>query len=153
MDINKLKINPDNPQTFQDDDLEKLANSIEQFPKMMKLRPIVYDPVTMKVLGGNKRLLAMQRREFKEIPDEWIKSADELTEDEKHRFIIQDNLYIGNWDQEKLQDWDNEKLEEWGLDVKIEEQELPEFDDKEEEKERKTMICPKCGFEWEIESK
>lgn len=111
--ITDLKINPDNPQKF--DDLSKLENSIKEFPKMMELRPMVYDPSTMYVLGGNKRLLCLQNLGFKEIPDTWVKSAESLTEDEKQRFIIADNVGFGEWDLELLQEWDAEKLEEWGL--------------------------------------
>lgn len=34
MKLNKLKLNPKNPQKF--DDLTKLENSIKEFPKMME---------------------------------------------------------------------------------------------------------------------
>ena len=115
MKVKDLKINPNNPQRF--DDLSKLENSIRDFPKMMKLRPLVYDPKTMIVLGGNKRLLAIQNLGLKEIPDEWVRPADELTEEEKKRFIIADNVGFGEWDWEILEsDYEQEDLEEWGLD-------------------------------------
>jgi len=114
MKLSELKINPDNPQIF--DDLTSLENSIKDFPKMMKLRPMVYDPVTMQVLGGNKRLICLQNLGYKEIPDDWVKSADELTEDEKKRFIVQDNIQVGEWDYDILdENYDNEDLEEWGV--------------------------------------
>lgn len=116
MELSKLKINPNNPQTF--DDLSKLENSIKDFPKMMELRPIVYDPLSMQVLGGNKRLICLQNLEFKEIPDNWIKSASELTEDEKKRFIIADNIGFGEWNFDILETEFNEcDIEAWGLDV------------------------------------
>jgi len=125
MKLSKLKLNPDNPQVFGD--LEKLKNSIKEFPKMMKLRPLVYDPATGYVLGGNKRLVCLRELEFKEIPDEWVRSADELTEEEKKRFIIADNLLWGEFDWDKLKDeWDIDELENWGLDV-------PNFDASEDE--------------------
>ena len=54
MKTSKLKFNPNNPRKCSKDKLEKLMRSIESFPEMMKLRPIVYDPETMYVLGGNE---------------------------------------------------------------------------------------------------
>ena len=73
MKLSKLKINPNNPQKFND--LSKLENSIKEFPKMMQLRPLVYDPETMQVLGGNKRLICLQNLGHKEIPDTWMNAG------------------------------------------------------------------------------
>lgn len=117
MKLSDIKPNTDNPRIIKDESFEKLCNSIKEFPKMMKLRPIVVDMQNM-VLGGNMRLKALQHLGFKEIPDEWVKRADELTEDEKRRFIIADNVSGGEWDWDTLKaDWDVEQLSEWGLDV------------------------------------
>jgi hypothetical protein len=114
MKLSKLKINPNNPQTF--DDLSKLENSIKEFPKMMDLRPLVYDPANMQMLGGNKRLICLQNLGYKEIPDNWIVSADELTEDEKKRFILADNIGFGEWDWEILEtEFKDYNIEEWGI--------------------------------------
>lgn len=76
MKITELKINPNNPQRFND--LSKLENSIKEFPKMMELRALVVDNNNM-VLGGNKRLVCLQNLGFKEIPDTWVKHAKDLT--------------------------------------------------------------------------
>lgn len=113
MRITELKINPDNPQKF--DDLTKLENSIKEFPKMMELRPLVVDNNNM-VLGGNKRLVCLQNLGYKEIPDTWIKHAKDLTKAEQKRFIIADNVGFGEWDWEVLNEWD-EPLEDWGLEL------------------------------------
>ena len=100
--------------------MEKLKASIEKFPKMMSLRPIVYDPDTMEVLGGNQRLLAIRALGMKEIPDDWVKSADELTEKEKREFIIRDNIQAGDWDFEILEAEFSDfldSIEQMGLDL------------------------------------
>lgn len=116
MKLSELKINPNNPQKF--DDLSKLENSIKEFPKMMELRPIIYDSKNMQVLGGNKRLICLQNLDYKEIPDNWVKAADELTEDEKKRFILADNIGFGEWDWDILEsEFESDELEEWGLSV------------------------------------
>jgi DNA modification methylase len=117
MKLSALKANPNNPRVIRDARFEKLKNSIQEFPKMMKLRPIVVDNTGM-ILGGNMRLRALQDLGYKEVPDEWVKQADELTEDEKRRFIIADNVGFGEWEWETLaNEWDAGELEEWGLEV------------------------------------
>lgn len=117
MKLSDIKINPKNPRIIKDDRFKKLVKSVEEFPKMMKLRPIVIDEQGM-VLGGNMRLKVLQHLKFKEIPDEWVKRADELTEDEKQRFIVSDNVGFGDWDWDELaNEWDAVKLEEWGLEI------------------------------------
>lgn len=115
--LSEIKANPDNPRVIRDERFEKLCKSIKEFPKMMSLRPIVVDDNNM-VLGGNMRLRALQVLKFKEIPDEWVKMASELSEEEKKRFIIADNVNFGEHDWDMLkQEWDIDELSEWGLDV------------------------------------
>lgn len=117
MKVSALKPNPDNPRVIKDDSFKKLCNSIQEFPKMMALRPIVVDQNNV-VLGGNMRLRAIQHLGFKEIPDEWVKHAADLTEEEQRRFIIADNVSGGEWDIEALQNgWDTDQLSEWGLEI------------------------------------
>jgi len=119
MKVSQLKLNKKNPRKISPQQMEKLKASIEKFPKMMSLRPIVYDPDTMEVLGGNQRLLAIRALGMKEIPDDWVKSADELTEKEKREFIIRDNIQSGDWDFEIMEVEFSDFLdsfEEMGLD-------------------------------------
>ena len=128
MKLTDIKPNPNNPRVIKDASFEKLCNSIKDFPKMMELRPIVIDSNSI-VLGGNMRLKAINHLGMKEIPDTWVKSASELTEEEQKRFIIADNVSGGDWDFEDLNtNWDKLQLEEWGLD-------LPEFDKGGEQKD------------------
>jgi DNA modification methylase len=123
MKITELKSNPDNPRIIKDNKFKKLVKSINEFPKMMELRPIIIDSENV-VLGGNMRLAAIKELKMKDIPGSWVKKASELTEEEKKRFIISDNVGFGEWDWDILaNEWDVEKLEEWGVD-------LPVFDEK-----------------------
>ena len=118
MKVSQLKLNKKNPRKISPDQMEKLKSSIQKFPKMMSLRPIVYDPNTMEVLGGNQRLLAIRALGMKEIPDDWAKSADELTEKEKREFIIRDNIQSGDWDFEILKaEFNDFALQEMGIDM------------------------------------
>lgn len=117
MKISEIKPNPNNPRIIKDSAFEKLCKSIQEFPKMMALRPIVVDSNNM-VLGGNMRLKVLQHLKFKEIPDDWVRKADELTEDEQRRFIIADNVSGGEWDVDDLAaNWDRQELSDWGLEL------------------------------------
>ena len=116
MKVSQLKIKANNPRKIDQPQIEKLMRSIKDFPKMMEIRPIVYDPDTMEVLGGNQRLTACKKLGMKELPETWIRSADSLTEDEKRRFVIQDNHQSGDWDFEILDaEWGDIDLEGMGI--------------------------------------
>jgi hypothetical protein len=115
--LTTIKSNPNNPRVIRDEKFKKLVKSIEEFPKMMALRPMVVNE-DMVVLGGNMRLKALKELGYKEVPEEWIKSAKDLTEDEIRRFIIADNVGFGEHDWEMLaNEWNVEELSDWGLDI------------------------------------
>jgi ParB-like chromosome segregation protein Spo0J len=112
--LSEIKSNPNNPRIIKDDKFRKLVNSIQEFPKMLEIRPIVVN-ADMIVLGGNMRLKACKEAGLKEVP---IIFADDLTEDEQKQFIIKDNVGFGEWDWDMLaNEWEPELLEDWGLDV------------------------------------
>lgn len=115
--LTTIKSNPNNPRVIRDEKFKKLVKSIEEFPKMMALRPMVVNE-DMVVLGGNMRLKALKELGYKEVPDEWVKSAKDLTDDEIRRFIIADNVGFGEHDWELLaNEWDAAELADWGLDI------------------------------------
>jgi len=112
--ISKVKGNPDNPRIIKNDKFKKLVKSIQEFPEMLKLRPIVVDE-DMIVLGGNMRLKASKDAGLKEV---WIEVAEGLTEEQKKEFIVKDNVGFGEWEWDMLaNEWDSVQLAEWGLDV------------------------------------
>lgn len=117
MKLSQIKSNPNNPRIIKDEKFKKLCQSIKALPKMMELRPIVVDE-NFIVQGGNMRLKALNELGYKEIPDTWVKQANDFTEEELKEFIIKDNVGFGEWDWDDLaNNWDTEKLEEWGLDI------------------------------------
>ena len=77
--LKKLKLNPNNPRLIKDDKFKKLVKSLQDFPEMLKLRPIVVDN-DLTILGGNMRFKACQEIGLKEV---WIIKADNLTEEQK----------------------------------------------------------------------
>lgn len=112
--ISKVKGNPNNPRIIKNDKFIKLVKSIQEFPEMLELRPIVVDE-DMVVLGGNMRLKASKAAGLKEV---WIEVAEGLTEEQKQEFIVKDNVGFGEWEWDMLaNEWDSVQLAEWGLDV------------------------------------
>ena len=112
--INQVKGNPSNPRIIKNDKFKKLVKSIQEFPEMLKLRPIVVDE-DMMVLGGNMRLKASKEAGLKEV---WIDVAEGLTEEQKKEFTVKDNVGFGEWEWDILaNEWDSVQLAEWGLDV------------------------------------
>ena len=154
--ISKVKGNPNNPRIIKNDKFKKLVKSIQEFPEMLKLRPIVVDE-DMMVLGGNMRLKASKEAGLKEV---WIDIAEGLTEEQKKEFIVKDNVGFGEWDWDVLaNEWDNIKLEDWGLELKIDEEidnleedeeiELPQSVQLEPPKEYIIILCEPNSVEWE----
>lgn len=115
--LSDIKINPANPRSISKEKLEELKNSITQFEKMLSIRPIVVDENNM-ALGGNMRILALQKLGYTEISEDWINKVENLTEDEKREFIVKDNVAYGEWNWETLTtDWDISQLTEWGVEI------------------------------------
>ena len=114
--INAIKTNPKNPRLIKDDKFKKLVKSIQEFPQMLELRPIVVDENNI-ILGGNMRYKACIEAGLKEI---YILKAEDLTEQQKDEFIVKDNVGFGEWDWDILaNEWDTEKLQDWGLDLPL----------------------------------
>lgn len=143
MHIEKLKLNDQNPRHISQDKLEKLKKSINEFPEMMSLRPIIVNKDYI-VIGGNMRLTALLQLGYKEIPDDWVKVGN-LHNEQQKRFIIADNVGFGEWDWETLSnEWDVADLETWGLDI-------PNFDTEEElEASEDDYDVPEGGIETDI---
>ena len=143
MKLKEIKPNPNNPRVLRDDKFQKLKQSITEFPKMLSLRPMVIDENNV-VLGGNMRLRALQELGFNDIDEAWVKRSSDLTEEEKKRFIIADNVAFGEWDWDTLaNDWEVVDLEAWGLDIPQFNQDVnldDFFEESNEQKEEKFKI-------------
>lgn len=113
ININKIKLNPNNPRLIKDDKFAKLVQSIKDFPEMLEIRPIVVND-DMIILGGNMRFKACKEAGLTEIP---IIKASGLSTEKQREFLIKDNVSGGEWDWELLQEWDSLELESWGLDL------------------------------------
>ena len=114
--INEIKPNPNNPRLIKDHKFKQLVKSIQDFPQMLELRPIVIDENNM-VLGGNMRLKACIEAGLTDVP---VIHANNLSEEKKKEFIVKDNVGYGEWDWDILANqWDEHLLNDWGLDVPV----------------------------------
>jgi len=144
MKLSQIKPNPNNPRIIKDEKFDKLVKSIKDFPKMMELRPMVINADNI-VLGGNMRLKALKELGYKEVPDEWVKRAEDLTEEEQRQFIIKDNVGFGEHDWEMLAtEWDADELSDWGLDMPADwgENEVLEAEEQKPKKLSERFIIP-----------
>ena len=136
--ITEIKANPNNPRILKDDKFRKLVTSIEKFPEMADVRPIVVN-MDMVVIGGNMRLRAMKEVGWKEAPVQMV----DWTEEQQKEFIIKDNLGYGEWDWDDLaNNWDEQELTDWGLDI-------PSFNNEDmteiKDNTKAAVVCPSCG--------
>ena len=137
--ITEIKSNPNNPRICKDHKFKQLVKSIQDFPQMLELRPIVIDENNI-VLGGNMRLKACIEAGLTDVP---VIHANNLTEAQKKEFIIKDNISFGEHDWDALaNEWNIIELDEWGLDI-------PAFanNDIEEKQDnaKGDKKCPNCG--------
>lgn len=137
MDIKLIKPNPNNPRVIRDAKFKQLVRSIQEFPEMLELRPIVVNE-DMITLGGNMRLRACIEAGLTDVP---VVIAKGLTEEQQQEFIIKDNIGFGEWDWEDLaNNWDEANLKLWGLD-------FPLFEEGKVEDEQDTQLFVKVSIE------
>ena len=137
--ISDIKSNPNNPRIIKDHKFKQLVKSIQDFPQMLELRPIVIDENNI-VLGGNMRLKACIEAGLTDVP---VIHANNLSEAQKKEFIVKDNVGYGEWDWDALaNEWNIEDLDNWGLDI-------PAFANNDIEQPKDNAIggktCPNCG--------
>lgn len=147
--LSEIKPNPDNPRVIKKNQLKSLQKSLNDFPEMMKLRPIVVDEDGM-ILGGNMRYQALLANGATETE---VEKVSGLTPEQKREFVIKDNVAFGDWDWDKLaNEWDADELNEWGLDFSS----MPNLDDffVDDDSEKKSkdtpeeIVCPNCGYKF-----
>jgi|694.fasta_scaffold126887_2 DNA modification methylase len=142
--IKKVKIteviaNPNNPRLIKDEKFKKLVKSIQDFPDMLNVRPIVVNK-DMVVLGGNMRLKAIKEAGHTEVAVEIV----DWNEQQQKEFIVKDNVGYGEWDWDDLaNNWDAKELTEWGLDI-------PNFESNVLEAEEDDFAVPDGGIETDI---
>ena len=111
MPIKSIKGNPKNPRIIKDDKFKKLVKSLQDFPEMANVRPVVCN-TDMVILGGNMRWKAAIEAGWKEIPVTVV----DWPEDKQQEFVIKDNVIGGQWNWGDLaNEWDVDLLNDWGF--------------------------------------
>lgn len=114
--LNQVKLNDKNPRKISQVQLDKLKKSIQEFPEMLNLRPIVLNEDNV-ILGGNMRIRALKELGYTEVP---YLSISDLPEDKQQEFVIKDNLNYGEWNWDVLQDdWQMDSVLSWGLEAPV----------------------------------
>lgn len=115
--LTTIKPNPNNPRLIKDDKFAKLCERIKANPNTLKYRPIVVDADNI-IQGGNMRYRALKELGYKEVPDEWIAKADDLTPEQMREFVVVDNVGYGEWDFDLLgNQYSAQELNDWGVEV------------------------------------
>ena len=65
--LSSIKPNPENPRIIKDEKFAKLKKSIESFPQMMQLRPIVIDEKCAGMYKGDKITIAERQQQAQEV--------------------------------------------------------------------------------------
>ena len=84
--IDSLYIREDNPRLLKKAKFKKLKKSIESFPEMMMVRPIVINDRD-EILAGTMRYLAVQELGWEEV---FVIQVN-WSEEEQKEFMIKDN--------------------------------------------------------------
>ena len=122
---------PANPRTWDNEDIIRLAASLEETPELLQCRPLLVTPHDKKfvVLGGNMRLEALKKLKHQECPCIVLEG---LPTDKMKEIVLKDNSSFGEWDMDELTNaWDDLPLAEYGISMEITETDDPEFDNKE----------------------
>lgn len=142
---------------INDDAVPYVANSIKEFGFKV---PLIIDKNNVLVTG-HTRLKVAKQLGLKEVP---CIIADDLSEEQIKAFRLVDNKTneYSTWDYEKLdlelKDFNlNINISDFGFDVFeitdddfIPDTEITKSKEKDDDKEKKTIICPHCGKEFEV---
>lgn len=115
--LSTIKPNPNNPRLIKDEKFAKLCERVKANPNTLRFRPIVVDSDNV-IQGGNMRYKALKELGYKEVPDEWVAKADDLTPEQLREFIVVDNVGYGEWDYDLLgNQYSAQELSDWGVDM------------------------------------
>ena len=113
--IDELTPTENNPRQISKQDFENLKKSMKEFPEMREIRKVVVDE-NNRILGGHMRIKALKELGESEVP---VDKVYGLTEKQKRRFVVQDNIQNGEWDMDELANsWSDLPLDDWGIATK-----------------------------------
>lgn len=140
--ISQLKPNPNNPRKISKFEFDKLVNSIQEDPTLLKAKPIIVDENNL-ILGGHQRYRACIQLGIQDVP---VIVMNDLTEKQKKKLLIIDNTHNGEWDMDMLSsdDWDLSDLNDWSVNLNF--LDLDTDEPKKIDNTKGGKICPNCGL-------
>lgn len=122
VDIKRLKPYEKNARTHSEEQVERIANSIQEFGF---INPVLIDS-EYGIIAGHGRVLGAKKLGMKEVPCLFV---EDLTEAQKRAYIIADNKLAldAGWDDEILKE-ELKALEEMDFDVSLTGFDLDDFD-------------------------
>lgn len=122
VDIKRLKPYEKNARTHSEEQVERIANSIQEFGF---INPVLIDS-DYGIIAGHGRVLGAKKLGMKEVPCLFV---EDLTEAQKRAYIIADNKLAldAGWDDEILKE-ELQALEEMDFDVSLTGFDLDDFD-------------------------
>lgn len=137
--VRMIRDNPKNPRKIEKQQQQKLQTLIEKFGMIDK--PILNRDFS--IIGGHQRVKILRKLKRTHV-ECWVPQR-QLSEKEVDELCIGLNLNQGTWDYDILATfWDIEELITSGF---KEELLLEVVDKKPQEKQKKSVFCPSCGFE------
>lgn len=128
--LSQISKNEENPRLITEENFAKLEKSLLVFPRMLTLRPVVVDE-TLRVLGGNMRLKALQR-------------IAKMSEGEMRKRISEDERVSAEMCEALIEYWKDWKKNQMVTVVKA--------DDLTEEQKREFIIKDNAAFgQWDFE--
>lgn len=120
--IEKLKPYENNARTHSEEQVEKIANSINEFGF---INPVIIDS-DYGIIAGHGRVLGAQKLGMKEVPCLFV---EDLTETQKKAYILADNKLAldAGWDDEILKQ-EIKALDDLNFDVSIAGFDIDDFD-------------------------
>ena len=120
--IEKLKPYENNARTHSEEQVEKIANSIQEFGF---INPVIIDS-DYGIIAGHGRVLGAQKLGMKEVPCLFV---EDLTETQKRAYILADNKLAldAGWDDEILKQ-EIKALDDLNFDVSIAGFNIEDFD-------------------------
>lgn len=141
MNTGQIEGLPANPRQWTQEDLDKLAKSIEETPELLEARGaiVVEHGGKFVVLGGNMRVTAARKLGLKEVPCAVLPSDTAV--EKLREIVVKDNGAFGAWDFDALaNEWDDLPLTDWGVPF------VPDVEKEVEKAEKDEEVAAKLPF-------
>lgn len=107
---------PSNPRQWKQEDIDRIAKSLEETPELFNARPLIVYPYNGEyiIMGGNLRYEGAKKNGLDAVPVHIL--PEDMDVDKLKEIILKDNGSFGEWDFDALaNEWDDQPLADWGI--------------------------------------